>query len=328
MQQNQKRKEWVDALRALAIVLVVYGHRVPEWNGYFVFSSPIKIPLFFAITGYVMKGGDSIDIKVFFQKLFRTLVIPWLVLSIVPYLISIPIKGISYFEEHFLNILSGKEYWYMPCCIFAEIIWFFILKSIKKTWQIVIIAYLFFALGVFLSRYDNLSILMINRALAVQIYLLIGWVYRKYESKILNYNKKIYLISLGICVYLGLGILSRAMYPGEKINIHHTEYYNHVLCQSMIWIGVIILFVGAGHYVPKFPKIWTMIGQNTLVIYLYHYWIVKIAIKIFNRVNMPINRVTNIFLTAFVCITCLLISISINRILPELMGKSRKISKT
>lgn len=46
----KNRKDWIDALHALAMILVIYGHRVPEWSEYFVFTSPIKIPLFFAIT--------------------------------------------------------------------------------------------------------------------------------------------------------------------------------------------------------------------------------------------------------------------------------------
>ena len=52
-----KRKEWVDALRALAMFLVIYGHLVQGWTPYFVFTSPVKICMFFAISGYVFKYG-------------------------------------------------------------------------------------------------------------------------------------------------------------------------------------------------------------------------------------------------------------------------------
>lgn len=53
MSSDKKRIEWIDALRALAMVLVIYGHQVPDLTGFFVFTSPIIITLFFAITGYV-----------------------------------------------------------------------------------------------------------------------------------------------------------------------------------------------------------------------------------------------------------------------------------
>ena len=56
---NVSRKGWVDALRGLAILLVMYGHCVDNMVGYFVFTSPVKMPLFFAITGYVFKLNEG-----------------------------------------------------------------------------------------------------------------------------------------------------------------------------------------------------------------------------------------------------------------------------
>ena len=56
---NTKRKGWVDALRGMAIILVVYGHSAKGFSEYFLFTSPIKMPLFFAISGYVFNLTES-----------------------------------------------------------------------------------------------------------------------------------------------------------------------------------------------------------------------------------------------------------------------------
>lgn len=62
------RKIWIDGLRGLAMVFVLYGHLVNDWSTYYVFTSPIKIPLFFANTGYVYKTREG-DFKRFLKNL-------------------------------------------------------------------------------------------------------------------------------------------------------------------------------------------------------------------------------------------------------------------
>ena len=59
----KSRKDWIDALRALAIILVVLGHQLRGVAEYFIFTSPIKMPLFFAISGYLFKArnGHNVD---------------------------------------------------------------------------------------------------------------------------------------------------------------------------------------------------------------------------------------------------------------------------
>ena len=77
---NKKiRLEWIDVLRALAILLVVYGHRITYlkndvdgfwfYEAYSVFLNPIKMPLFFALSGYLFRIRQGGDIA-FFKKTF------------------------------------------------------------------------------------------------------------------------------------------------------------------------------------------------------------------------------------------------------------------
>ena len=55
----RSRKEYIDVLRALAMFFVILGHQVRGDTKYFVFTSPIKIPLFFFITGYVFNYSQK-----------------------------------------------------------------------------------------------------------------------------------------------------------------------------------------------------------------------------------------------------------------------------
>ena len=86
MSNNISRKEYIDALRALAIVIVVYSHCVSGWTWFFLFIGPIMMPLFFEISGYVFKIRDG-KWTSFFINLFKRVVVPWffLVFSLLLY---------------------------------------------------------------------------------------------------------------------------------------------------------------------------------------------------------------------------------------------------
>ena len=84
------RKEWIDGLRGLAMIVVVFGHCLlsdsyTRWTPYFVFFSPINVAIFFAISGFFKhKEGNSAP---FFNYILRRLFIPWMILGLFPYYI-------------------------------------------------------------------------------------------------------------------------------------------------------------------------------------------------------------------------------------------------
>ena len=67
------RKEWIDGLRALAMLIVMTWHISNGINSQWLFSlitAPIMIPLFFSITGYVFNDCEG-NQKLFYTKLFK-----------------------------------------------------------------------------------------------------------------------------------------------------------------------------------------------------------------------------------------------------------------
>lgn len=45
-----ERKDWIDGLRGIAMLLVVSGHCIGGQVEYFAFTNSVKMPLFFAIS--------------------------------------------------------------------------------------------------------------------------------------------------------------------------------------------------------------------------------------------------------------------------------------
>ena len=122
------RKEWIDGLRALAMLIVMTWHISNGINSQWLFSlitAPIMIPLFFSITGYVFNDCEG-NQKLFYTKLFKYLVFPWLCLAFLKGSINALInRSFEYFLEYSSNLFTGSNLWYFPCCIIAEILFFY-----------------------------------------------------------------------------------------------------------------------------------------------------------------------------------------------------------
>lgn len=321
---NMTRKPWLDALRGLAILLVVYGHCINGMTSYYVFTSPVKMPLFFAITGYVfnVNGGS----KKFINQLVKKVVIPWLALGLIPVLFFIPFNGFGYFWNYFLMLLSGQKLWFMPCFIIAEIIHYFIRRYLQLDLSIIIASLFCFAAGIVLSNNCILDYAMFNRALTVQPFFLIGYFFNKYEDVFMKI--KWWVIIFAFVIYLLLCFMGMKIYPGEVIDVHNNRYFNVPFCLILIMLGCLILFTSASKMQFK-STIMSIIGQNTLVLYCLHsysFLILNVCL-IMISFEMPVTWYSALIELIWATIICGLLALLINRYLPELVGKKR-IDKT
>lgn len=316
VQQNvsNERKLWVDSLRAIAMILVVYGHCVQGWTAFFVCTSPIKMPLFFIISGYLFnpKNGDA---KVFFKNLLFKLVIPWIVLGMLH-----PTNPLTRFGE----LISGKTLWFMPCLIIGEIVWFFIIKISRVKWQIVLYGLILSCVGYNLTQLHILDYAMINRALTVQVFFIGGLLIKNYERVLLSKCKVILL--LGIILYFALICTQMQLFPGMFIDVHNGRYFNLLFCFIIILIGCITIFFAFDFFNVR--NRWLVyIGQNTLIIYIAHglgtSTFSKIVLNTIGSTLIPLYTYA-LFKAFFAILLCCVLAVIFNRYFPELVGKKRQ----
>lgn len=321
---GKKRLAWVDYLRAFAMLLVVYGHQVPYWNEFFVFTSPVKLPLFFAISAFVF--NEDTDLKTFFRKLLQQIIVPWLVLTVTPRLVLLPFRGLSWFGQQVWNILSGKAYWYMPCLIIAEILWFFILKNKKKAeWLVYALPIILFIAGCIANRCGVMRICMIDTALTSECYFMVGYFYRHYREKIRRVVKKQIVLIWGV-LYIALGVASILLYPGKCIDVHLVQYYSYPISLSMIVIGLLLLFELGDAFLNKYPLKWLgFVGKNTLVTYIFHAGIISALNSIINKVGIHNNPFIAVLFTAISVTLSCCFSHLLHRFLPWIFGTRKKI---
>ena len=314
---DTRRLDWIDSLRAVAIVLVVLGHCSQGYHHFFLFTSPVKMPLFFAISAYLFK--EAYGYSAFFKGLFFKLVIPWLFLGLFPVVLTIPLKGCGYFLDYLFAMINGDVIWFMPCFIIAQIIQFLLRKSLKKTILLAVAMFSCSVVGLFLAHFDLGNFAMFNNALVVQAFYLIGFLFKK-QSIFFARIKSIYII-VGCMVYVLLCLLSEIIFPGKHIDVHLNSYYNYLLCFFLIYLGTFLLFVVASRLKKNINFI-SRIGQNTLVIYIWHGYAITALAVAFKKIGFDDNLYGMALIkTIFACVVCCYVSILLNRYVPLLIGK-------
>lgn len=319
MNSTYQRKPWIDALRALAIILVVLGHQVRGEYLYFLFTSPIKMPLFFAISGYVfnMREGNS---SLFWKNWFYRIIIPWFGLALIACLPNI--VSVNNLLRYLYNLISGKMLWFMPCFAIAEIIFFYILKYAKKEVPIILCTLGCTILGFLANANNILNFAMFNRALVVQSFFLIGYLFKQHQDILCKIEWK-HIIFLFI-LYLGSCWAAKMLFLSGRIDVHTNYYFNIPFAFYLIFLGVFVLFIAASKSNYS-CQLMSIIGKNTLIIYIWHKYILKLFVYSMSMLHVTI---ANLWLFAIIK-TILAVTIAIvcglflNKYIPEIVGKKR-----
>ena len=327
--QAPQRKEWLDALRGLAMLLVVLLHNMPaspEKYIYVLISGPIKLPLFFAISGYVFNGRGGKQ-GAFFLNLLRKIVIPSLVLFLCLRAVFIPTRGFSYVTQGLLEFLSGETCWYITACIFGEILFFYILKFFKKDWHICVAAGVCCLLGFVMAVFGIGNFAMINRAFIAQYFFALGYMFRRHEDCLKKLHWAVPLGALLLCA--GLIIGGYFLFPDRGLDVHLNNYYGSLetipfsfLLITLATLSLMIL----GAKLGRISKLLSIAGRHTLITYIFHGFFLSIGMRV-----LPHGDSTGFLLFAkclvlscFSVAVCCLGGAILDRLFPELMGRKRK----
>lgn len=319
------RMQWIDTLRAFAVFLVIWGHIWSKGNTlFFVIANPVKIPLFFAISGYLFNAKKTW--RQFVKTTFFHLIIPWFFLSLIWLKISYALI-IGYPNEAWIslyNFISGKTHWYMPCCIIAITIHFCITKCFPYNRNVQFMLFIVIAIiGFLLGYYKIVHFAMFDIACLAQAYLLLGRLLQEYKEK-LDKGQHVWI---GIILYFMLILLSLFLFPGKSMDVHQQRYYNLPICIALVTIGITTLFVLAAKR-NTYPRWICYIGENTLIFYILHYYVKSTLRFILNKTGITIPTGIIAYTAEFVIVIAILFALSwvINHFFPFALGKP--ITKT
>lgn len=141
-----KRNTYIDYLKGIAIIMVVLGHcwKLPQDVFRLIYS--IHMPLFFAISGYLLAGREDEPLGRFIIKKAKSLLIPYIVFCLISCVFRVVILGkcLSVKEAVTAVLLGGKNLiiifnfslWFLPV-LFISIVLFKLLLYFKKREYIV-----------------------------------------------------------------------------------------------------------------------------------------------------------------------------------------------
>ena len=234
---GKNRVEWIDLVRAIAILTVLYIHAT---DGIYIISSDailnytvfsrvfnfaslfigrIGVPFFLMITGYLLldRSYDDERVRKFWQKNCKGLVIVTVLWAVI-YAISLQVIAVKYVSVNFgeAGTLFFSHMWYMPMIIGMYLSMPFVSEALEKfdsdtIWQATVV----FSLLAFLLPFITLMFDMHGIPnVAVQyslgfsggvygIYIILGYLVKKGQFKHYNSIKLglIALISFMICLF-------------------------------------------------------------------------------------------------------------------------------
>ena len=322
--KGNNRKDWVDFLRGIAMLMVLWGHINRTGHLFFAITSPFKMPLFFAITGYLFKDRNG-NVKEFFYKLFRTIIVPWFVLSLIwlKVLYGIVIGNPDLIQTYLYNFVSGSDFWFMPCIIISNTLFFFTKKMIHSTSGQYLTMAMLSIFGVVLNKYGVARFAMFDVACTSQAFYLFGYWFKNNEAKLRTDISRPKVIIL-LFSYASLVAASLLFYPTEIIDVHMGKYYNYPLCLAMIIVSMLVLFIEAPN-IKRYPQWVLFVGQNTIIFYICHYHARSLLIHALNVLHISLS--SNYFgygiRFVIICIAMSVLSAIINTYFPYVLGRGK-----
>lgn len=275
----QKRIEWIDIAKAVAIILVGVGHYSCPGN-LLIWIYTFHMPLFLILSGCTL-NVEKYTFGKFVLRKAKAFLIPW-VLAVcinIAFQECCLVIGISANQNKIssiplrliFNIRAGEwdpVYWFLPCLFITEVVLYWLLKVLKSQKGLIGFAILLGVCAYLYQKFVNIVLPWEVDLLPVScVFVLIGYLIQKYYLKVFERVKRInQLLICLICVISGslLGFLNVHII-GEPIDIAGGRYGIVPLMFSaavLLSIGVIILctFVHC--------KLISFIGQNSLIFYL------------------------------------------------------------
>lgn len=318
---DMERIKYLDSIKGFGILLVILGHIYDESNPIRVWLHSFHMPLFFIISGILIKHTDikQRDFKNIITSKFKSLIIPYICFELVAIFIWMVQNEFTLSALRWNIVDSVLMYckvgatWFLFALFVSEILFILMIKYIKSNKIITIITFILFIIPLTIST-ENHNLLVLFRCFIANGFLYIG--YYGYDLLI---NKSINYLSIAILFLLNL-ILSYVNGFVDLWSLQFNNIFLYTICSIMGSISIIYLLKKI-----KQSNILDYLGKNSLIVMATHQILLERLINIVTRGRY--TYLTGILVLFAVVILEIPIIEIINRYLPFMLGKFYKKEK-
>ena len=287
--QTKKRSPYIDIVKAILIILVVIGHSIqygsgPTYiekqlffdNNVFKFIYSFHMPLFIMISGYLSYSSlNKNNLKETVISKFKSLIIPILIWSIIPFFILLDYVNIITSIKLFLSVFS-TNLWFLWSLFYINIL----VKIINKYFKDNIFIYILLFLITFILP-NNLIIKYFNIQFSLYSYMyfyfMLGYFYKKYNleeklKKFINYKTLIINSIIFILLLIPFSKDDYIYLTGINIIGNYKQIFTDLYRYIIGFIGSIEILLLVKYLTLKLNNkvkdTLTYLGKNTLGIYI------------------------------------------------------------
>lgn len=301
---KKSRLYWVDYLKGIAIILVVYRHAllgiqrtgliIPDYlvNANMIFYS-FRMPLFFMLSGiFIGRSLAKRTVKQFIAAKFETLLYPYLIWATIQITLQIILSSFTNSERTLVDYTyifyqprNLDQFWYLPALFNATVIFVLLKKYVNGKWWLQI------ALGVafyFLSPYVQ-RISMLSDWMEFYIFVAIGDAISDvfFRAKVQNVFKNYLTLILATPVF----IIAQIYYLNHQTTQLQFLAIAFIGCFTMLSLAFIFQRLNLISYLRIY-------GFHSLNIYVMHVMIAALT-RIF---LMHVMHINNAIVILFICI--------------------------
>ena len=319
----KEKINYIDYSKGIAILFVIFGHVYSGNNIATTWIYSFHIPLFFIISGFLLKLNKNKDTKSMILKKFKSLMVPYILFSIINIVGFYLIKDLSYevFKGNIFNTITLfgiGALWFLPALFISETLFLFEKNNISKNKYkalfyisivFIIAIFIFVSKGNYTNVIGKLTIVLV-RSMVALFFINIGYYLYKVISKI---NFKIYQILILIVISIIFSILN------GYVDLWGVQFNNLPLYVFNSIIGSLLIIAITKKI--NHSKVLKFLGQNTLIIMATHQLILQAILK--SSLIKYLNNIMIIFI--ILLLEYPLIKI-INKYLPFMLRKKREKS--